>query len=116
MVTVSSTIFSKIIDREIAAEILYEDDCCLAFRDNNPQAPTHFLLIPKKPIPSLAAAIEEDAQLLGHLMRMIARTAAEQGLSDGYRVVTNVGHDGGQSVDHLHFHVLGGRPMGWPPG
>lgn len=112
----SPTIFSKIIDREIPAEILFEDDCCLAFRDNNPQAPTHFLMIPKKPIRSLAAASDEDADLLGHLMRAIARTAVDQGLTDGYRVVTNVGRDGGQSVDHLHFHVLGGRQMGWPPG
>lgn len=112
----SATIFSRIIDREIPADILYEDDRCLAFRDNNPQAPVHFLVIPKKPIRSLADATDEDSALLGHLMRIIARTAADQALGDGYRVVANVGRDGGQSVDHLHFHILGGRAMGWPPG
>lgn len=111
-----ATIFSRIIDREIPVEILFEDDRCLAFRDNNPQAPVHYLVIPKKPIRSLADATDEDLELLGHLMRIIARTAADQGLGDGYRVVTNVGRDGGQSVDHLHFHILGGRAMGWPPG
>ena len=109
-------IFQKIIDREIKADILYEDDRCLAFRDNNPQAPVHYLVIPKKPVRSLADATDEDLQLLGHLMRVIASTADDQGLGDGYRVVTNVGREAGQSVDHLHFHVLGGRAMGWPPG
>ncbi|WP_164103279.1 histidine triad nucleotide-binding protein [Candidatus Laterigemmans baculatus] len=112
----AETIFSKIIDRQIPADILFEDDRCLAFRDINPQAPTHFLVIPKKRIVSLAVAEAEDGALLGHLLGVAARVAAEQGLGSGYRVVTNIGPDGGQSVDHLHLHVLGGRSLAWPPG
>ena len=112
----AETIFSKIIQRQIPADILFEDDRCLAFRDIHPQAPTHFLVIPKKPIPSLAAAEPQDLPLLGHLMAVAARVAAEQGLDTGYRVVTNIGQDGGQSVDHLHLHILGGRSLAWPPG
>jgi histidine triad (HIT) family protein len=110
------TIFAKIINREIPADIVYEDDLCLAFRDINPQAPTHVLIIPKREIPSLAQAADTDAPLLGHLL-IVARKLAEQlGLSNGYRTVLNCGRDGGQSVDHLHVHLLGGRSLGWPPG
>jgi histidine triad (HIT) family protein len=110
------TIFTKIINREIPADIVYEDDQCLAFRDIHAQAPTHVLVIPKREIPSLADATDGDAALLGHLL-IAARTVAKQlGLANGYRTVLNCGPDGGQSVDHLHVHVLGGRRLGWPPG
>ncbi|MGF1513165.1 MAG: histidine triad nucleotide-binding protein [Elainellaceae cyanobacterium] len=110
------TIFGKIIRREIPADIVYEDDLALAFKDISPQAPTHILVIPKKPLASLAAASAEDQALMGHLLLTAQRVAFEAGLSNGYRVVTNVAADGGQTVDHLHLHVLGGRKMGWPPG
>lgn len=111
------TIFKKIIDREIPAEIVFEDDLCLAFRDISPQAPSHILLVPKKKIASLATADTADHSLLGHLLLKAAEIAQQEGLvENGYRVVINTGDDGGQSVDHLHFHILGGRHMGWPPG
>lgn len=111
------TVFKKIIDRRIPAKIVYEDDLCLAFRDVNPQAPIHILLVPKQEIPSLAAATPEDHRLLGHLLVKAAEIARSEGLeARGYRVVVNAGPDGGQSVDHLHLHILGGRPMTWPPG
>jgi histidine triad (HIT) family protein len=111
------TIFSKIIKKEIPADIVYEDSMCLAFRDIHPQAPTHVLIIPKKEIPSLAELRTEDQQLLGHLMIKITEIAAKLGLSEeGYRVVTNCRAFGGQTVNHLHFHILGGRPLSWPPG
>jgi histidine triad (HIT) family protein len=111
------TIFTKIINKEIPAKIAYEDDLCLAFHDIQPQAPVHVLLIPKKPIASLAAMTSEEQSLMGHLMLKIAELAQELGLGDkGYRVVTNIGNDGGQSVHHLHFHILGGRSLSWPPG
>lgn len=112
----TKTIFERIIDREIPAQIVYEDERSLAFRDVAPQAPTHVLVIPKKPIVSLATAQEDDADLLGHLLNVVRLVAAQEGLEQGYRVVLNVGRDGGQSVDHLHFHVLGGRSLTWPPG
>ncbi len=112
----SETIFSKIIRREIPANIVYEDDLALAFRDVNPQAPTHILLIPKKPISKLDDAQENDLQLLGHLLLTVKKIAAQVGLSDGYRVVINNGNNGGQTVYHLHLHIIGDRPMGWPPG
>ena len=112
----AKTIFKKLIDREIPAQIAYEDDLCLAFHDIAPKAPTHVLVIPKKEIPSLAAASDEDVQLLGHLLRVARDLAKQLGLTNGYRVVANCGPDGGQSVDHLHLHLLGGRPLGWPPG
>ncbi len=110
------TIFKKIIDKEIPAEIVYEDDHCLAFKDSNAQAPVHLLLIPKKEIRSLAEIEQEDQQLLGHLLLIINKLAREFGLSDGFRTVANTGKDGGQTVDHLHFHLLGQRPLDWPPG
>ncbi len=112
----SNTIFSKIIRREIPAEIVYEDDLTLAFKDVNPQAPTHILVIPKQPIPRLSESTAEDIALLGHLLITIQKVAKLANLTNGYRVVTNNGEDAGQSVDHLHFHILGGRSLGWPPG
>ncbi len=112
----SDTIFSKIINREISADIVYEDDRAIAFKDINPQAPTHILVIPKKPIPQLASAEKADQDLLGHLLLIVKQVAAEAGLDNGYRVVLNNGADGGQTVDHIHFHILGGRSMQWPPG
>lgn len=111
------TIFGKIIRREIPADIVYEDELCLAFRDVNPQAPTHVLVIPKKPIPSLAKAESADKELLGHLLLTIKTVAEQLGLAEnGYRVVINTGTDGGQTVFHLHLHLLGGRSLQWPPG
>jgi histidine triad (HIT) family protein len=110
------TIFKRIIDKEIPAKIVYEDDLCLAFHDIGPQAPTHVLVIPKKEIPSLAAAEAEDAALLGHLLLKAKNLAEQLDLAGGYRVVINCGPDGGQSVDHLHLHLLGGRQLKWPPG
>jgi histidine triad (HIT) family protein len=112
----SDTIFGKIIRREIPANIVYEDDLCLAFRDVAPQAPVHILLIPKKPIVNLATLEPENQALLGHLMMTASKIAAQEGLEKGYRVVTNIGEDGGQTVYHLHFHILGGRALSWPPG
>ncbi|BBO34479.1 histidine triad nucleotide-binding protein [Lacipirellula parvula] len=112
-----STIFKRIIDREIPADVVYEDDQCLAFRDVSPQAPVHVLVIPKKEIASVDAIGDEDAALLGHIWLVIGKLARELGVADGgYRVVTNCGKLGGQSVDHLHFHLLGGRQLDWPPG
>ncbi len=110
------TIFSKIIRREIPADIVYEDDLAIAFRDANAQAPVHILVIPKKPIPKLAEAQPEDQALLGHLLLVVQRVAAQEGLTQGYRTVINTGEDGGQTVYHLHLHILGGRFMKWPPG
>jgi histidine triad (HIT) family protein len=112
----SKTIFKRIIDREIPAEIVYEDDRCLAFRDVSPQAPTHVLVIPKKEIANLDAVGDDDAALVAHLWLVIRNLAKELGLLEGYRVVVNCGPDGGQTVDHLHLHLLGGRHMKWPPG
>ncbi|AFZ49272.1 histidine triad nucleotide-binding protein [Dactylococcopsis salina] len=112
----SDTIFTKIINREIPADIVYEDDRALAFKDINPQAPTHILVIPKKPIPQIAVADTADQDLLGHLLLIVKQVAAQAGLENGYRVVINNGSDGGQTVDHLHLHILGGRSMQWPPG
>jgi histidine triad (HIT) family protein len=112
----AETIFSQIIDRKIPARIEHEDDRCLAFHDVAPQAPTHVLVIPKKPIPSLADLEPADEALVGHLILVASQLAAKLGLGDGYRLVVNCGRDGGQSVDHLHVHLLGGRAMRWPPG
>jgi histidine triad (HIT) family protein len=113
----ADTIFGKIIRKEIPARIVHEDDFCLAFHDVSPQAPVHVLVIPKKPIESLSQLEATDAPLLGHMWIVIAKIAAELKLAEsGYRVVVNCGRDGGQSVDHLHFHILGGRSLKWPPG
>ncbi|NEQ97208.1 MAG: histidine triad nucleotide-binding protein [Cyanothece sp. SIO2G6] len=110
------TIFSKIIRKEIPADIVYEDDLALAFRDISPQAPVHILVIPKQPIPMLADATDTDQALLGHLLLTAKAVAAQEGLTNGYRVVINTGEDGGQTVFHLHLHILGGRSLQWPPG
>ncbi len=111
------TLFEKIIAREIPAAIVYEDDLVLAFRDIKPQAPTHVLIIPKKPIPRLAEAAPEDHQVLGHLLLKAAEVADKLGLKPGgYRLVVNNGPDAGEAVPHLHVHILGGRRMAWPPG
>lgn len=112
----TETIFSRIINREIPADIVYEDDLCLAFRDVNPQAPVHILIIPKQPIPMLADATDDDRPLLGHLLLAAKKIAAEQGIADAYRLNINNGAGAGQSVFHLHVHLLGGRSFTWPPG
>jgi histidine triad (HIT) family protein len=111
------TLFEKIIAREIPADIVYEDDLVLAFNDINPQAPVHVLVIPKKPIPRIAEAEPEDHQVLGHLLLKAREIADDLGLQEnGFRLVINNGIDGGESVPHLHLHILGGRAMDWPPG
>ncbi len=115
-ISMSETIFSKIIRKEVPADIVYEDDLALAFKDINAQAPVHILVIPKKPIPRLADAESEDHALMGHLLLTAKRVAQQAGLDNGYRIVINNGPDGGQTVDHLHVHILGGRQMKWPPG
>lgn len=111
-----STIFKKIIDKQIKADIVFEDDRCLAFRDISPQAPTHVLVIPKKEIVRVSDASEEDGELLGHLLLVCGKVATQLGLKDGFRLVINNGPQAGQSVDHLHIHILGGRALTWPPG
>lgn len=111
------TIFGKIIRKEVPATIVYEDEHVLAFRDIAPVAPVHIVVIPKKPIRSIADASADDAELLGRLLLAAAEIARREGLFDsGYRVVTNTGRDAGQSVFHLHLHILGGRALEWPPG
>ena len=109
-------LFCKIVGGEIPSNKLYEDDICYAFYDIDPQAPTHFLVVPKEHIASAAEVSEENEAIVGHIFTVIARLAKEQGFADGFRVVSNVGESGGQSVKHLHFHVLSGRDMTWPPG
>ncbi|XP_015925957.1 adenosine 5'-monophosphoramidase HINT1 [Parasteatoda tepidariorum] len=110
------TIFGKIIRGEIPCKFVYEDDKCVAFNDINAQAPVHILVVPRKPIIQLSAAEEEDESLIGHLLLVAKKVAKEQGLANGFRIVINDGRDGGQSVYHLHVHILGGRPLLWPPG
>ena len=111
------TIFAKIIDREIPAKFLHEDESCVAFRDVAPKAPQHILIIPRKPVPRLAEASADDQALLGHLLLVAAKVAREIGIDEtGYRLVINNGPDGGESVPHLHVHLLGGRAMNWPLG
>jgi histidine triad (HIT) family protein len=112
----TETIFSRIIRGEIPADIVHEDNLCLAFRDIQPQAPVHILVIPKEPIAKLADVEPKDHALMGHLLLTAKRVAEQQGLTNGYRVVINCGEDGGQTVYHLHLHILGGRQMQWPPG
>jgi len=110
------TVFKKIIDREIPATIVYEDDLCLAFEDIHPQAPVHVIVIPKKEIPSVDELSDADESLAGRLLLVMPKIAAKLGISTGYRVVTNCGRDAGQEVMHLHFHLLAGRRFTWPPG
>ncbi|MCL4109070.1 UNVERIFIED_CONTAM: hypothetical protein GTU68_032193 [Idotea baltica] len=110
------TIFKRIIDKQIPADIVFEDDLCLAFRDVSPQAPTHVLVIPKKEIPSLADAKDGDTELLGHLLTTTRKVAEQLGLDNGYRTIINTGEGGGQTVHHLHIHIMGGRDLSWPPG
>ena len=110
------TIFKKIIDREIPADIVYEDEDVLAFHDVAPQAPVHVLVIPKKEVLNVASLGDEDQQLAGKLLLAVRDVAQKLGLENGYRVIANCGAEGGQSVDHLHFHILGGRSLKWPPG
>lgn len=109
------SVFQKILDGALPADVVYEDDQVLAFRDVAPQAPVHVLVIPKVAFVSLHDA--PNASILGHLLDVCRKVAAQEGLAEGgYRVVTNVGADGGQTVPHMHCHVIGGRPLGWPPG
>ncbi len=111
------TLFTKIIDGEIPAKIVYRDEQLIAIQDINPQAPVHLLIIPIKPLPSIAQAAPEDLALLGALLEAGRRLAEQHGLAEsGYRLVINTGAHGGQSVPHLHVHLLGGRPLTWPPG
>jgi histidine triad (HIT) family protein len=113
----SKTIFERIIDREMPATFVYEDEVVAAFQDVNPKAPTHILIVPKKPIPRLGEAQTEDQAILGHLLLKAAEVASLAGLKEsGYRLVINQGPHGGESVPHLHCHILGGRQMSWPPG
>jgi histidine triad (HIT) family protein len=111
------TLFEKIIAREIPADIVFEDDLCLAFRDIAPQAPVHILVVPKRAIPRVGESLPADADLLGHLLVTAGQIARAEGVADsGFRLVINNGTDGGEAVPHLHVHLLGGRPMAWPPG
>lgn len=113
----SKTLFEKIAAREIPAQIVFEDDLVVAFRDINPQAPTHVLIVPRKPIPRMAEATADDHKILGHLLLKAAAIAEQLGLGkSGYRLVFNNGPDAGEAVPHLHCHILGGRKMDWPPG
>lgn len=112
----AKTIFKRIIDGEIPADVVYQDNDVLAFRDVNPQAPVHVLVIPKKEIASIADADDEDAALLGKLLITVRNIARTLGLANGYRVVVNTGPDGGQTVNHLHIHLMGKRHLTWPPG
>ncbi len=113
----TDTIFGKIIRKEIPAKIVHEDDLSLAFHDIHPQAPIHVLVIPKKPIVNVEDMSEDDKLVMGHLMWVVQQVARHLGISEsGYRVITNCGRDGGQDVMHIHFHVLGGRKLAWPPG
>jgi len=112
----SKTLFEKIVAREIPAQIVFEDDLVLAIRDINPQAPVHVLIFPKQPVPRIAEATPDDQKLLGHLLLKAAEVAKKLDLKSGYRLVINNGADGGETVPHLHVHILGGRHLAWPPG
>ena len=112
----SKTLFQKIADKEIPAKLIHEDEFCVAFYDIAPQAPVHVLIVPRKAIARIAEAGAEDQALLGHLLLVAQKVAKQLGLAKGFRLVINNGHDGGESVPHLHVHLLGGRALGWPPG
>lgn len=114
--TPSKTLFQKIIDRELPATFVHEDDLCVAIKDINPGAPLHLLVIPRKPLPRLCDATAEDQALLGHLLLVANTLAADAGFDDAFRIAINNGAAAGQSVFHLHVHVLAGRPLKWPPG
>ncbi len=116
MAMMADNIFLKIVNKEIPAKIVFEDDLCLAFHDVKPQSPVHVLIIPKKVIRMHSDVSEADKELLGHIHVVAAKLAATLGLTDGYRLVVNCGESGGQTVPHLHFHLLGGRELAWPPG
>ncbi len=109
-------LFCSIVEKVIPSNIIYEDDLVLSFTDINPQAPVHFLVIPKKHVKSLEEVKEDDLVLISHIFSLIPKLAKQQGVEGGYRVINNCGRNGGQTVDHLHFHVLGNREMLWPPG
>lgn len=111
-----SCLFCKIVDGSIPSTAVYQDEQCYAFADIHPQAPVHVLIAPREHIASLADSVEQDCALLGHLLWAAAQIARAKGLANGYRVVVNAGEDGGQTVDHLHVHLLGARPLTWPPG
>ena len=111
------TLFEKIIAREIPADIVFEDALCLAFRDISPKAPVHILIVPKRMIPRVSESVPADAELLGHLLVTAGRIAKSESVAaSGFRIVINSGADGGETVPHLHVHLLGGRPLAWPPG
>lgn len=112
----SETIFTKIINKEIPADIIHEDETVVAFKDIDPQAPMHVLIVPKKPIPTVNDITEDDASIVAHMVLTGKKLAADLGLEKGYRLVMNCNEEGGQTVFHLHMHLLGGRPMKWPPG
>jgi histidine triad (HIT) family protein len=112
----ADTIFTKVINKEIPADIVYEDDLSLAFRDIDPQAPVHILIIPKKPIEQLNDAEVSDRELLGHLIFVAHKVAEKEGVAEGYRLVLNNGKGANQLVQHVHFHIMAGRPLAWPPG
>ncbi len=114
--TPSKTLFQKIIDHDLPANFVHEDDLCVAIKDINPGAPLHLLVIPRKPLPRLCDASTEDQALLGHLLLVANRLAADAGYGEAFRIAINNGADAGQSVFHLHVHVLAGRPLKWPPG
>jgi histidine triad (HIT) family protein len=110
------TLFQKIADREIPAKLIHEDAVCVAFHDISPQAPTHVLVVPRKPIARVGEATAEDQATLGHLLLVAAQLSRQLNLAKGFRIVINNGPDGGESVPHLHVHLLGGRALSWPPG
>jgi len=110
------TLFQRIADKEIPADLIHEDEWCVAFRDIDPKAPVHFLVVPRKPIPSLDDLDDADQMLMGHLFLVASKVAASEGLRNGYRAVFNCGKDAFQTVPHLHLHIMGGRSLGWPPG
>lgn len=112
----AKTLFEKIIARELPAQFVYEDELCVAIKDINPGAPVHVLVIPRKPMPRLCDATPDDQALLGHLLLTASKIAAEQGYGEAFRLVVNNGAEAGQSVFHLHIHIIAGRPLHWPPG
>jgi histidine triad (HIT) family protein len=112
----ADTLFAKIIDRQIPADIVYEDDLCLGFRDVNPQAPVHILLVPKKPLDMLSSATSDDQALLGHMLLAAGKITRDLKIDGAFRLVINNGKEGGQAVFHLHMHIMGGRKFRWPPG